>query len=217
VIKGESSFGGNPWLISPSRLIEYNVLSSDDLNSIDRSKFNDEFVNFKDVKLFKDNLMKKSFENFKNNFPNYKKILNEFFQNEIYWIEDFILFMTIKDKVTTERFFDIFICLIQYEGVSWCDWPESLRRRHQSALDSIRQNEKDRLEYHLFVQYIFDKQWKQLKQYANDKNIKIIGDMPMYVDYHSVDVWANSHLFKLDSNTIKPTVVSGILVLFMKI
>lgn len=99
--------------------------------------------------------------------------------------------------------------MIQYEGLSWNEWPSALCHHDQAALDELRRTNRNQYEYHLFVQYIFDQQWKQLKNYANEKNIQIIGDMAMYLDYNSVDVWANSKLFKLDSNTMKPTVVSG--------
>ncbi|UJR17733.1 hypothetical protein I4U23_004631 [Adineta vaga] len=141
----ESSFGGNPWLISPEKLIEMNLLSFDELNLlIDSSKFHNDFVNFKD-----------------------------------------------------------------FEGISWNEWPQSLRHHDRLALENIRQNNQNQFEYHLFVQYIFDKQWNELKRYANERKIQIIGDMAMYIDYNSVDVWANSNLFQLDSNTMKPIVVSG--------
>ena len=74
----------------------------------------------------------------------------------------------------------------------------------------IRQIDKDRIEYYLFVQYIFFEQWEKLKKYANDNKIKIIGDIPIYVDYDSVDVWANTNIFQLDHNdTMKPTVMGG--------
>ena len=74
----------------------------------------------------------------------------------------------------------------------------------------IRQIDKDRIEYYLFEQYIFHQQWFQLKKYANDSKIKIIGDMPIYVDYDSADVWSNTDLFQLDHNdTMKPIVMAG--------
>ena len=84
-----------------------------------------------------------------------------------------------------------------------------MSRRYPSALEKIRQNEKHRLQYHLFVQLIFYQQWNQLKQYANEHNIQMIGDIPMYLDYDSVDLWVNNHLFHLDYQTMKPTFVSG--------
>lgn len=76
-------------------------------------------------------------------------------------------------------------------------------------LSKIRSNENPHPQYYLFVQYLFFDQWYQLKKYANDFHMKIVGDMPMYVDYHSIDVWSHSHLFRLDSHTMNPTVVSG--------
>ncbi|CAF1201455.1 unnamed protein product [Adineta steineri] len=190
-----SAFGGHSWLISPDKLIEDNYLSKDDLKSINQSKLNNSYVNFNEVKKFKEELLKKAYENFLNNNKQSQEILNEFFQREKYWIDDFTLFMTIKEK---------------YENDAWCDWPEPLRRREESALEMIRQINKDRIQYYLFVQYIFHSQWFQLKKYANDSKIKIVGDMPIYVDYNSADVWSNTDLFQLDhQDTMKPTVLAG--------
>ncbi|CAF3187358.1 unnamed protein product [Rotaria sp. Silwood2] len=92
-----------------------------------------------------------------------------------------------------------------YSNGTWADWPDSLRRHQSSALDDIRQQQKDRIQYHLFVQYVFHQQRFELKKYANDHHIKIVGDMPIYIDYDSVDVWAHADLFQLDENTMKPT------------
>ncbi|CAF1070831.1 unnamed protein product [Rotaria sordida] len=190
-----SAFAGHSWLISPDKLLENKPLTKDDLKSIDQSKFNNSYVNFDEVKKIKEQLLEKAYVNFKNNNKQAQEILNDFFQREQYWIDDFTLFMTIKEK---------------HKDTIWCDWPEPLRRREQTALQMIRQLEKDRIEYYLFVQYIFDQQWKELKKYANDSKIKIIGDMPIYVDFDSVDVWSNSLIFQLDhDDTMKPTVIAG--------
>ncbi|CAF1487094.1 unnamed protein product [Adineta ricciae] len=190
----ESSCGGNPWLISPEKLTDMNVLSSEDLELLTNgTKFHGDYVSFKDVNEFKEKLLKKSFENFQNS-KNHKEILDKFYADQSFWIDDFVLFMIIKS---------------QHKGLPWNEWPSALRHHDPAALDELRRTNRNEYEYHLFVQYIFDQQWKQLKKYANEKNIQIIGDMAMYVDYNSVDVWANSKLFKLDSNTMRPTVVSG--------
>ncbi|CAF0900499.1 unnamed protein product [Adineta steineri] len=189
-----SSFAGNPWLISPEILLENNFLTENDLNFIDKSKIADDYVNFKYIKEIKENLLKKALKNFEKLNENWKTILNEFYENEKYWIDDFILFMILKNK---------------YNEGTWSDWPHQYRSRDKLSLDKLRQDENHHFQYYLFVQYIFYQQWNQLKTYANNHKIQIIGDIPIYLDYHSTDVWTNQHLFQLDQQTFKPTVVSG--------
>ena len=111
----------------------------------------------------------------------------EFYDNEKNWIEDFLLFVTIKDK---------------FGNVVWSDWPKEYRHRYLSTLHEFRLANRIRFDYHLFVQYIFNQQWNQFKTYVNQFEIKLIGDLPMYVDCDSADVWANSHLFLLDSTRV---------------
>ncbi|CAF1254028.1 unnamed protein product [Rotaria sordida] len=192
---GMSAFGGHWWLISPEKLVENNFLSKNDLKMIDLSKFHDDYVAYKDVRNLKEELLGKAYEHFKMNDKEAENKLKDFFEQQRYWIDDFTLFLTIKE---------------QYENGTWADWPDPLRRHQSSALDQIRQEQKDRIQYHLFVQYVFHQQWFELKKYANNQYVKIMGDMPIYIDYDSVDVWAHADLFQLDKeNTMKPTVISG--------
>ncbi|CAF4755909.1 unnamed protein product, partial [Rotaria sp. Silwood1] len=97
-----SAFAGNSWLISPDKLLEANLISKDDLKSIDRSKFNNAYVNFNEIKKNKEKLLEKAYLNFKNNNEQSSEILNDFFQREKYWIDNFTLFMTIKEKQNGE-------------------------------------------------------------------------------------------------------------------
>ena len=94
-----STFGGNPWLISPEKLLEKNLLSTDDLESIDQSQFHDDYVHFKAIQQFKDHILRKAFQNFKKNSKNADEILNTFYQNEKDWVDDLTLFLTIHKKV----------------------------------------------------------------------------------------------------------------------
>ncbi|CAF1181581.1 unnamed protein product [Rotaria sordida] len=191
---GMSAFGGHSWLISPEKLVESNFLSKNDLKMIDLSKFHDDYVAYKDVRNLKEELLGKAYEYFKMNDKEAENKLKNFFEQQRYWIDDFTLFLTIKE---------------QYKNGTWADWPDSLRRHQSSALDQIRQEQKDRIQYHLFVQYVFYQQWLELKKYANDRHIKIMGDMPIYIDYDSVDVWAHTDLFQLDKNTMQQIVTAG--------
>ncbi|CAF4482563.1 unnamed protein product [Rotaria sp. Silwood2] len=113
-------------------------------------------------------------------------------------------------SIDRSRFNQSYVHFHQYNDSIWSEWPESLSKREEYALKTIRELERDRIEYYVFVQYIFDQQWKDLRKYANSSKIKIIGDIPMYVDYDSADVWSNSYMFQLDHNdTMKPIFVAG--------
>ncbi len=109
------------------------------------------------------------------------------------WLEDYALFMALKDK---------------FGGVSWFQWPEELRRRDPAALKAAEQELSQDISFWKAVQYLFFAQWRSLKEYANQKGVSIIGDLPIYVAGDSADVWANQSQFQLDEN-LMPTEVSG--------
>src|SRR5690606_4618588 len=99
------------------------------------------------------------------------------------WLEDFSLFMAAKDF---------------HKGELWTKWEKSLVVREKSALKEWKQKLEDDIKFHKFIQFQFFTQWKRLKEYANGKGIKIIGDIPIFVAYDSSDVWANNKIFTLD-------------------
>lgn len=109
------------------------------------------------------------------------------------WLDDYALFMAIKDH---------------HGGAPLSAWETSLRKRDPAALETCRQSFAEDVNYYRFVQYIFDRQWKALKTYANRRGIRIIGDIPIYVALDSADVWANPHLFQLDES-LSPLAVAG--------
>lgn len=109
------------------------------------------------------------------------------------WLSDFALFMALKER---------------FGGKAWFQWDESLKRREADAIWQARQELKDEIRFYSFVQYLFSRQWNNLRQYAAQKNIRIIGDVPIYVPLDSSDVWASPELFQLDE-TLTPTAVAG--------
>ena len=109
------------------------------------------------------------------------------------WLEDYALFMALKDK---------------FGGVSWLQWPEALRRREGAALDEARDELSEDIRFWEAVQYLFFTQWWNLKEYANSQGVSIIGDLPIYVAGDSADVWASPDQFQLDEH-LMPTEVSG--------
>lgn len=140
-------------------------------------------------------ILKKAFENYQSQQKNVKTDpMKEFIQRENDWLDDYSLYMTIKE---------------QQQNQSWSEWPQELKYRQKESLQQIRETQQDSIQYHIFLQYIFHQQWSQLTAYANKSNIKIIGDMSIYVEYDSVEVWANTELFQLDDKTLLPLVVSG--------
>lgn len=109
------------------------------------------------------------------------------------WLEDYALFMALKDK---------------FGGASWLDWPEELRLREPASLALARKELAAEIDFWKWVQHLFFSQWWSLKEYVNQKNISIIGDLPIYVALDSADVWANPDQFQLDENG-RPTEVAG--------
>lgn len=116
-----------------------------------------------------------------------------FCKENAYWLEDYALFMAIKN---------------QNGGSAWTDWPKAIRNHEEEALDRVRKNEQKEIAFWKVMQFLFFRQWSKLRTYANEKGVDIIGDLPFYVAFDSVDVWAHSELFQLDEER-KPIGVAG--------
>src|SRR5262249_10697846 len=120
--------------------------------------------------------------------------LEEFTQREASWLDDFSLFIALKTAPG---------------GKGWQEWSPPLVRREPRALDEARRQHADAIGLYKFRQFLFFRQWKGVKDYANQKGIRLIGDIPIFVASDSADVWANPELFYLDANR-RPTVVAGV-------
>ncbi len=184
-----STFAGNPYFISLEALIEEGVLTKKECDSADFGK-NPSDIDY--GKLYKSRfpLLRKAYERSdvsKN--PDFIRFVEE----QGVWVKDYALFMALKDF---------------FEGESWDHWPEDIRKRWQFALDYYREKLYFDIEFYEYIQFVFFKQWKELKQYANEKGIQIIGDIPIYVAFDSADTWANPQLFQLDEAGL-PTAVAG--------
>ncbi|GAA0154442.1 transferase [Lithospermum erythrorhizon] len=110
------------------------------------------------------------------------------------WLEDAAYFAAIDDTLNT---------------FTWYDWPEPLKNRYLAALEEIYQSRKDFIDIFIAKQFLFQRQWHKVRKYAQMKGISIMGDMPIYVDYHSADVWANRKQFLLNGRGF-PLLVSGV-------
>ena len=116
-----------------------------------------------------------------------------FCRENAHWLGDYALYMTLKDK---------------FQGLPWYRWEEPLKHREPEALWQVRQSLRKELDFYKFIQYQFYRQWNALRQYAKEKGIAILGDVPIYVPLDSCEVWCNPELFQLDES-LTPTAVAG--------
>jgi len=188
-----SAFAGNPYLISPVMLLDQGLLEPQDLT--DRPDFHDDFVRYGEAITWKLTLLDRAFDRLaKGAFPKITAEYNKFCAKHSAWLNDFALFMAIKES---------------FGGISWENWGSDLRQRDETAILNFEKNHGREINRHKFRQYLFFEQWDALKQYAKRKEVKIIGDIPIFISYDSADVWSHPELFHLDSQG-KPTVVAGV-------
>jgi len=184
-----SAFAGNPLLISPDDLVQRGYLSYRDLAV---PPFPQERVDYGPVIQWKRQLLRKAFETFKNRET--PEAFSTFVENEKHWLHDYALFMALKDE---------------HGGRPWSQWQAPLRDRHEVAMRNARERLHDAIRFHFFQQWLFFEQWLRLKTYANEQNIRIIGDIPIYVAMDSADAWSHRDLFLFD-NQGQPLVVAGV-------
>ncbi len=183
-----SAFAGNPLFISPEMLVEEGLLSQDDLCD---HCFEENIVEFDKVNAYKTSLLTKAFIEFekKDSFE-----FSEFCKKHAYWLDDFALFLSIKN----------------YQGGAWwLDWPAELKNRDSKGIAEIKIVLDHDIKKQQFIQYLFFKQLNTLKNYCNYKNIQLIGDMPFYVSHDSSDVWCNPEFYKLHKDG-SPAKVAGV-------
>ncbi len=191
--QGLSVFAGNPLLISPDLLLEDGLLTLAHLSDV--PQFPDDRVDFGRVIPYKTTLLERSFAHFQAHATSEQRAaFAAFCAENAFWLDDYALFAALKEH---------------YNLRPWYEWDEDIAKRKPDALRHWRQRLRDRIESQKYRQWLFLTQWLRLKRYANDRGIRIIGDIPLYVARDSTDVWANPHLFYLDEN-LEPTVVSGV-------
>lgn len=182
-----SAFANNPYFIDLDILVENKLLAEVEIKHLNE---NEKYVDYAAIYKERYMILKKAFERFDQKDQNYQ----EFCQRESFWLEDYALFMAIKAS---------------YDNKSLLYWDELVRIRDEKTLDILRRDLMHDIAFHKFLQFESNRQWHALKDYANRKGIKIIGDMPIYVSYDSSDVWANPKMFQLDEYLI-PTKVAGV-------
>jgi len=186
-----SAFASNPLLISPDKLVEDGFLAKEDVKQI--PDFPAEWVNYDAVVDYKMRLLETAFRRFRDKK---KKDFgyDTFCAENGYWLEDFALFVALKEN---------------FGGKVWSEWPDDYKYRNPGTLDYAREHFQDSMARARFFQFIVARQWAALKNYCNSKGLQFIGDVPIYVNYDSVDVWANSQIFKLNDQKW-PYAVAGV-------
>ncbi|MFZ7102787.1 MAG: 4-alpha-glucanotransferase [Peptococcaceae bacterium] len=184
-----SAFAGNPLLISPDKLIQEELLNNGDLQ--DLPLYNKNKVEFPKVKNYKDKLFRIAFQRFN---PDRCPAFTDFVEQNCFWLENYSLFMSLKKY---------------FNGCSRHRWESSAVQGTEEAVACYQELLQDEIQYQKFLQFKFFAQWRELKEYANSQNIKIIGDIPIFVADDSADVWANPHLFCLDKQGA-PAKIAGV-------
>jgi len=191
--QGLSVFAGNPMLISPERLLTVGHLSEADLTDVPH--FPTERVDFGWVIPWKTALLERAFARFRSHAPAAQHAaFASFCREQAFWLDDLALFMALKEHHNLRP---------------WHEWDADLVMRRPEAMQHWRVLLAERIESHKYRQWQFYEQWLALKRYANQRGVRIIGDIPLYVALDSADVWANPHLFHFDEN-LRPTIVSGV-------
>jgi 4-alpha-glucanotransferase len=188
-----SSFAGNPYLISPDALLSDDLLHPDDL--CDHPAFPYDHVDFGKIIPWKLGLLDRSFIRFQHSHSvRLKTEMEEFRTKQSVWLDDFALFMALKEI---------------HGGQPWHTWEEPLSKRHPDALFQVHKKFEVAIQRQIYRQFIFFRQWSKLLTHAHEKHIQIIGDIPIFVAHDSAEVWSNPQLFHLDKSG-KPTVVAGV-------
>jgi 4-alpha-glucanotransferase len=184
-----STYAGNPYFIDFDLLSEEGLLKEDDYNCYQWGEDSSEV----DYETIYNNRYKVLRLAYNNGYERDLEKVKEFIQENSHWIEDYGLFMAVKG---------------QFDMQSYTTWDMDIRLRKPMAVKRYRKQLQDDINFHIYIQYLFYKQWKNLKDYANKNNIKIVGDIPIYVAQDSVDTWANPKYFALNSKRI-PKLVAG--------
>ena len=186
-----SAFAGNTLLISPELLVRDGLLQEKDLHPHPVS--HSDHAAYEEAFEKKQRLFDQAFAAFCRLGPD--SDFERFCRQNAHWLEDYLLFLALKKEFGPEK--------------TWNEWPEAYRSRKQSALQSTARAFPNEMDRERFLQYVFFRQWMELKVYCRKHQVQIIGDLPIYLDYDSVDVWVRPELFKLDQSGT-PVFVSGV-------
>jgi 4-alpha-glucanotransferase len=188
-----SAFAGNPYLISPEILHEKGLLTKEELN--DAKSPVDTTINFDETNAIKNALLNFASERFYENIDtrNEKK-LNDFIGENQNWLDDYVLFSVISKR---------------NDRKAWNHWDSDLAKKKPAAIRKVKKEYQSDIRHETWLQFEFNEQWMELKAYANRKEIRVVGDIPIFVDHNSSDVWANPDYFAVDEQGNR-TLIAGV-------
>jgi 4-alpha-glucanotransferase len=188
-----SASAGNPLFLSPEKLVERGVLSPSDISNV--AEFPEDSVEYGRVIRYKTPLLRKAADNFfAKTSSRDDDSFRQFCTEHSGWLDEFALFMALKGE---------------HDLVAWTKWSRPLALRDPGALGEARKRLARDIDAHKYWQFEFFNQWRELREYAQMRGGRIIGDIPIYVAHDSADVWANRDLFLLDANG-NPEKIAGV-------
>ncbi len=182
-----SAYAGNPYLIDLDTLVRQHLLTKEELLGVDWGE-DESHVDFGKLYNGRTPILKLAYSRFRND-----RALNAFIKKNASWLEDFALYMALKET---------------HGYAPWFQWEKKLKFRDPETLEEQKQLLEEPMRFYCFVQYMFYRQWNALRKKAGEYGIELIGDVPIYVPYDSVEVWKDPQLFRLDE-TLTPTDVAG--------
>ena len=182
-----SAYAGNPYLIDLDTLVRQHLLTKEEVMNVDWGS-DETKVDFGKLYNGRAPILKLAYSRFRN-----ERALNAFRKRNEKWLPDFALYMALKES---------------HNFAPWFSWEEDVKLRKPEALEKAARELSQEIGFYCFVQYLFYRQWDALKRRAGELGIELIGDVPIYVPYDSVEVWKNPELFELDEN-LAPTAVAG--------
>ena len=193
-----STFAGNPYFIDLDFFVIDGFLEESDLEGINWGT-EPMYVDYAKIYENRFDVLRKAYKNYmkKGNL----EVLSEFCEKEAEWLDNYALFMALKNL---------------HGGKCWREWEKPFYSRNKRALEKFAKENEEELGFWKFLQYEFNRQWKNLKNYANERGIKIIGDLPIYVADDSSDVWASPELFDLIRKDAPETLRAFLRIIFPK-
>ncbi len=198
-----STYAGNPYFIDLEELMERGYLTKEEVEACDWGD-REGYIDYAAVYASRYGLLKTAYDNSpyalhpagkwaEAAYDEERAALEQFIEEKKEWLPDYALYSAVKAS---------------FDGKPYIEWEEDIRLRRPAAMEHYRKTLEEEIRFYEFQQFFFDRQWKALKQYANDKKIRIIGDIPIYVAFDSADTWSHPELFCFDEEGY-PTVVAG--------
>ncbi|OQA00284.1 MAG: 4-alpha-glucanotransferase [Bacteroidetes bacterium ADurb.Bin408] len=187
-----SAFAGNPLFIDLELLVEAHLLSTSDISK--QISFAENEFDTAKTRNFVMPLFKRAAQNFHKSKTSETELFAKFCRRQSFWLDDYALFIALKKH---------------FDDRPWYAWDSAFRLRDKQVLEKAITELTDEINFQKTIQYFFFRQWMQLKSYAHEKGVKIMGDIPLYVSYDSADAWAHPEIFMFDDDK-KPIAVAGV-------